>query len=170
MSWAGCQNNPIYLNFYLQKSLEIFEKNSADKIWSNKDIGVKMPCPVSDRVKKGTTLWSRFNIVNKIRNQTETQTPVQTQTIIDIPLKCLKSTLLLQKLIIGYCKLKNSTREAQWRNMHWECYQKYPKCPTIYSANLPKRPTHLGYICCEKGFIDWASAVRIFKWFVFSKT
>ena len=38
MSWAGCENNPIYLNFYLQKSLEIFEKNSADKIWSNKDI------------------------------------------------------------------------------------------------------------------------------------
>ena len=37
MSWAGCQNNPIDVNFHLQKSLEIFEKNSADKIWSNKD-------------------------------------------------------------------------------------------------------------------------------------
>ena len=37
MSWAGCQNNSIDVNFYLQKSLEIFEKNSADKIWSNKD-------------------------------------------------------------------------------------------------------------------------------------
>ena len=51
MSWAGCQNNPIYLNFYLQKSLEIFEKNSADKFWSNKDKGIKMPCPMPDRVK-----------------------------------------------------------------------------------------------------------------------
>ena len=51
MSWAGCQNNSIDLNFYLQKSLEIFEKNSADKIWSNKDIKVKVPCPVLDRVK-----------------------------------------------------------------------------------------------------------------------
>ena len=41
MSWAGCQNNPINLNFHLQKSLDIFEKNSADKIWSIKDIKVK---------------------------------------------------------------------------------------------------------------------------------
>ena len=31
-SWAGCQNNPIDVNFYLQKSLEFFEKKSADKI------------------------------------------------------------------------------------------------------------------------------------------
>ncbi len=39
MSWIGCQNNPIYLNFHLQKSLEIFEKKSADNIWPNKDRG-----------------------------------------------------------------------------------------------------------------------------------
>ena len=32
MTWAGCQNNPIYLNFHLQKSFEIFEKNSAENI------------------------------------------------------------------------------------------------------------------------------------------
>ena len=51
MTWAGCQNNPINLNFHLQKSLEFFEKNAADKIWSNKDIKVKVPCPVLDRVK-----------------------------------------------------------------------------------------------------------------------
>ena len=50
MTSAGCQNNPINLNFNLQKSLEIFEKNSADKIWSNKNIKVKVPCPVPDRV------------------------------------------------------------------------------------------------------------------------
>ena len=37
MSWAGCQNNPIDVNFHLQKSLEMFEKKSADKIWSIKD-------------------------------------------------------------------------------------------------------------------------------------
>ena len=53
MSWTGCQNNPINLKFYLQKSLEIFEKNSAGKICSNKDIKVKVPCPMPDRVK----LW-----------------------------------------------------------------------------------------------------------------
>ena len=34
MSLAGCQINPIDLNFHLQKSLEIFDKNSADKIQS----------------------------------------------------------------------------------------------------------------------------------------
>ena len=36
MSLVGCQINPIDVNFYLQKSLEIFDKNSVDKIWSNK--------------------------------------------------------------------------------------------------------------------------------------
>ena len=29
---AGCQNNPIGVTFHIQKSLEIFEKNSSDKI------------------------------------------------------------------------------------------------------------------------------------------
>ena len=32
MSLAACQINPIDTNFHLQKSLEIFDKNSADKI------------------------------------------------------------------------------------------------------------------------------------------
>ena len=31
MSLAGCQINPIDVNFHLQKSLEIFDKNSAAK-------------------------------------------------------------------------------------------------------------------------------------------
>ena len=31
MSWAGCQNNPIDVNFYLQKSLEFIEKNQLTK-------------------------------------------------------------------------------------------------------------------------------------------
>ena len=26
MSWAGCQNNPIEVNFHLKKNLEIFDK------------------------------------------------------------------------------------------------------------------------------------------------
>ena len=41
MSLAGCQINPIGVNFHQQKSLEILDKNSADKIWSKKDKGVK---------------------------------------------------------------------------------------------------------------------------------
>ena len=45
MSLAGCQINPIDINFHLQKSLEIFGKNSADKVWSKKGKGVKSAQP-----------------------------------------------------------------------------------------------------------------------------
>ena len=42
---AGFQINPIDVNFHLQKSLEISDKNSADKIWSKKDKGVESALP-----------------------------------------------------------------------------------------------------------------------------
>ena len=42
MSLAGCQINLIDVNFHLQKSLEIFVKKSADKIWSKKDKEIKV--------------------------------------------------------------------------------------------------------------------------------
>ena len=45
MSLAECQINPIDVNFHLQKSWEIFDKNSVDKIWSKKDKGVKIALP-----------------------------------------------------------------------------------------------------------------------------
>ena len=45
MSLAGCQINPIDVNFHLQKSLEIFDKNSADKILSKKDKGMENALP-----------------------------------------------------------------------------------------------------------------------------
>ena len=61
MSWAGCQNNPIDLNFYLQKRLEIFEKKIADKFWSNKFKRVKMPCSVPDRIK------DQFGIIQNLQ-------------------------------------------------------------------------------------------------------
>ena len=45
MSLAGCQINLIDIsldiNFHLQKSLKIVDKNSADKIWSKKDMGME---------------------------------------------------------------------------------------------------------------------------------
>ena len=41
MILAWCQINPIDVNFYLQKGLESFDKNSADKIGSKKDKGVE---------------------------------------------------------------------------------------------------------------------------------
>ena len=44
MSLAGCQINPIDVNFHLQKSFEISDKNSADNIQPKKDKGVKVPC------------------------------------------------------------------------------------------------------------------------------
>ena len=45
MSCAQCQINSIDVNFDLQKSLEIFDKNSADKICSKKDKGVESALP-----------------------------------------------------------------------------------------------------------------------------
>ena len=43
MSLADCQINQIDVNFHLQKSLEIFDKNSVDKIWSKKNKEIKVP-------------------------------------------------------------------------------------------------------------------------------
>ena len=45
MSLAGCQINPIDVNFHLQKSLELFDKDSADKIKYKKDKGVQSALP-----------------------------------------------------------------------------------------------------------------------------
>ena len=42
MILAGCQINPNDVNFHLQKSLEIFGENSADKVQSKKDKGIKV--------------------------------------------------------------------------------------------------------------------------------
>ena len=47
MSLAGCQINPTGFNFQLQKSLEIFDKYSADKIGSKKDKEIKVSCQLS---------------------------------------------------------------------------------------------------------------------------
>ena len=45
MSLAGGQINPIDANFHLQKSCEIFDKNSADKIQSQNYKGGKSALP-----------------------------------------------------------------------------------------------------------------------------
>ena len=45
MSLAGCQIILIDLNFHLQKYLEIFDKNSADKIQSKNYKGGKFALP-----------------------------------------------------------------------------------------------------------------------------
>ena len=51
MSSTGCQINLINVIFYLQKSLEIFDKNSADKIWPKKDKEIKVSPFLPIRVK-----------------------------------------------------------------------------------------------------------------------
>ena len=45
MSLAGCQINPIDVNSHLQKSLENFDTNSADKIQSQNYKGGKSALP-----------------------------------------------------------------------------------------------------------------------------
>ena len=51
MSLVGCQIIPIDLNFHLQKCLEIFDENSADKIQSKNYKGVNPPYLMPIRVK-----------------------------------------------------------------------------------------------------------------------
>ena len=51
MGLAGCQINRIDVNFHFQKSLEIFDKKSADKIQSKQDKGVRVPCLMPIGVK-----------------------------------------------------------------------------------------------------------------------
>ena len=48
MNLAGCQINPIDVNLQLRKSLEIFDENSTDKIWSKNN---KVPSLIAIRVK-----------------------------------------------------------------------------------------------------------------------
>ena len=48
---AGFQINPIDVNFHLQKSLEIFDKKSAYKIWSKYDKESKFSPLMPIRVK-----------------------------------------------------------------------------------------------------------------------
>ena len=51
MSLGGRHINPIDVNFHLQNSLEIFDKNSADKILSKKDKEIKVSPLMPIRVK-----------------------------------------------------------------------------------------------------------------------
>ena len=64
MSFAGCQINLIDVNFHLKKGLDIFDKNLAGKVQSNKDKGIKVPSlmPIRmshwcRRVTEGAEIW-----------------------------------------------------------------------------------------------------------------
>ena len=66
MSSEGCQINPIVVNFHLQKSLEIFDKNPADKIWSKKYKEIKvsplMPIMVKLKLFRGIYFLDKIHL------------------------------------------------------------------------------------------------------------
>ena len=70
MSLAGCQISPIDANFHLQKSPEIFDKNSADKNWSKNDKEIKVSPLMLIRVKHThdlnfalpVNIWMQLNV------------------------------------------------------------------------------------------------------------
>ena len=64
MSLAGCQINLIDINFHLQKSLKVFAKNSANKIWSKKDKEIKVSPLMPIRVKTKTTHLLFYHLYN----------------------------------------------------------------------------------------------------------
>ena len=57
MSLSGCQIDPTNVNFHIKKSLEIFDKNSADKIWSKKDKEINVSPLMPIRVNKLKVLF-----------------------------------------------------------------------------------------------------------------
>ena len=59
MSLAGCEINPIDVNFHLQKSLEIVDKNSADKMLSKKCNEIKGSPLIPIKVKQNY-MWFIF--------------------------------------------------------------------------------------------------------------
>ena len=62
MSLAGCQIKPIDVNSHLQKSLKVFDKKSADQIWSKKDRGWKVPCLMPIRVKLSSEMNDKLKL------------------------------------------------------------------------------------------------------------
>ena len=61
MSLAGCQLNPIDVNFHLQKVWQFLMLISADKIWSKKNKEIKVspltPIRVNQRYIVYSTDW-----------------------------------------------------------------------------------------------------------------
>ena len=62
MSLAECQINLIDVNFHLQKCLETFDQNSADKIWSKKDKGWNCPPSCQLGSNRNSTVQKRHPV------------------------------------------------------------------------------------------------------------
>ena len=123
MNLAGCQINPIDVNFCLQKSLEIFDKISADKIWSKKDKEIKVSPLMPIRVKRHPNMT--FNGWIKL--------------VHDWPLRNSRiyiRSLLLQEFFLEL--LKNCT----WRN------QMVSRLTTALTQEVDKITKPLIHFCC----------------------
>ena len=57
MSLVGCWINSIDVNFHLQKSLETFDENLADKIWTKKNKEIKISYLMPIMFKKVLASW-----------------------------------------------------------------------------------------------------------------
>ena len=64
MSLAGCQFNSTDVNFYQQKLLEIFDKNSDDKIQFKNYKEVNPPCLMPIRVKYAFFSLKKYKFKN----------------------------------------------------------------------------------------------------------
>jgi hypothetical protein len=72
-----CEINLIDVNFHLQKSLEIFDKNSADRIWSKKDEEIKVHITPSCQLElRGISTNFKFTLFDaQTSNSTTRITP-----------------------------------------------------------------------------------------------
>ena len=59
--------NPIDVDFHLQKNLEMFDKDSADKIWTKKDRSEKCPtsCQLELKVRQSRNVFFKQMILPK---------------------------------------------------------------------------------------------------------
>ena len=103
MSLAGCQINLIDVNFHLQKSLQILDKKSAEKIWSKKDMEIKVSPLMPIRVNQ---ILCRQSIKKRSKDVKQTKYFV----ILTVPFNILfyktKTTIFV---VIN----------QSWRNWNW---------------------------------------------------
>ena len=65
MNLAGCQINPNDVNFHLEKSLEIFDKNSADKKDTQIKLSSLMPIRVNLVTFRASSVYNRSHAMFK---------------------------------------------------------------------------------------------------------
>ena len=69
MSLSGCQINLIDVNFHLQKSMEIFGKNSSDKVTKEEDGKCPASCQLGLKKLLSTAIWAiQKGLVSECRN------------------------------------------------------------------------------------------------------